>query len=379
MQKFRILHFSDLHLDRSFAGLGMAVSEATKRRQELRDALRRIVDLALELDVAALTVGGDLYEHERVTLDTGRFIAEQFARLAPRPVLVAPGNHDPYVPDGLYRRMAWPANVHIFGGPGWEAHRLGDEVVVWGAGHDRPDLRDNLLAQLRVGPSDGVSIALVHASDVSAVPQNKVAHCPFKAEDVERSGVAFALLGHYHDLRLRPQERPLYGYPGSPEPLDFGEAGDHFVLLLECGPAGVVAYPQPFNQVCYETAEIDVTGMEHSDKVREAICALAGNPGPSPAIMRVTLVGQADPHLDLNTASLLASCAQYFRYLDPIIDRTEPPFDLDEIRQERTTRGAFVRMMEQRIMGAQGREREILERALQYGLQAFAGQEVRRR
>lgn len=381
MKKIRILHFSDLHLDRSFAGLGMAVSEAAKRRQELRDALRRIVDLALELDVAALTVGGDLYEHERVTRDTGRFIAEQFARLAPRPVLVAPGNHDPYVADGLYRNTAWPANVHIFSGPKWEKHPLDTDVVVWGAAHDRPDLRENLLAQLQVSPSDGVSIALIHASDMSAVPQGKAAHCPFQAEDVKRSGVAFALLGHYHDMRLRPQERPLYGYPGSPEPLDFGEAGDHFVLLLECGPGSVAVQPQPrkFNQVLYETAEIDVTGMEHSDKVRQAICALAGNPGPSPAIMRVTLVGQADPHLDLDIESLLASCAQHFRYLDPIIDRTEPPFDLDQIRQERTTRGAFVRMMEQRIMGAQGREREILERALQYGLQAFAGQEVRRR
>jgi len=379
MKATRILHFSDLHLDRSFAGLGMAVSEAAKRRQELRDALRRIVDLALELDVAALTVGGDLYEHERVTLDTGHFIADQFRRLAPRPVLIAPGNHDPYVPDGLYRRMQWPANVHIFSSPRWEEKRLDTDLVVFGAGHTSPDLRDNLLAELRANASDGVAIALVHASDISAVPQNKAAHCPFRAEDVERSGVAFALLGHYHDMRLRPQGRPLYGYPGSPEPLDFGEAGDHFVLLLECGPGSVTAEPQKFNQVIYETAEIDITGMEHSDVVRQAICALAGNPGPSPAIMRVTLVGQADPHLDLDTESLLGSCAQHFRYLDPIIDRTEPPFDLEQIRQERTTRGAFVRMMEEKIQGAQGREREILEKALQYGLQAFAGQEVRRR
>lgn len=375
----RVLHFSDLHLDRSFAGLGMAVSEATKRRQELRDALRRIVDMALELDVAALTVGGDLYEHERVTIDTGRFIADQFGRLAPRPVLIAPGNHDPYVADGLYRRMEWPANVHIFAGPKWEPVRLDAGVTVWGAGHASPDLRDNLLAQLRTSASDGTSIALVHASDISAVPQNKAAHCPFQREDVEKSGVAFALLGHYHDMRLRPPERPLYGYPGSPEPLDFGEAGDHFVFLLEAGPSGVTVQPQKFNQVIYETAEIDITGMEHSDRVREAIIALAGGHNPSPAIMRVTLVGQADIHLDLNTESLLASCAQYFRYLDPIADRTDPPFDLDEIRLERTTRGAFVREMEKRVGAVQGGEREVLEKALQYGLQAFAGQEVRRR
>jgi hypothetical protein len=48
----RILHFADLHLDRSFATLRMASSEAVKRREELRTTLRRIVDLAIERDIA---------------------------------------------------------------------------------------------------------------------------------------------------------------------------------------------------------------------------------------------------------------------------------------------------------------------------------------
>lgn len=375
----RLLHFADLHLDRSFAGLGMAVSEASKRREELRDALRRIVALAIELDVDALTVGGDLYEHERATADTGYFIAEQFQRLAPRPVLVAPGNHDPYLPDSLYHRIQWPENVHIFTKPTWEQRRLADSLVVWGAGHVSPDLRDNLLAQLRVDRCDGVAVALLHASDISAVPENKQTHCPFRREDVENSEVAFALLGHYHELRLKPDGRPLFGYPGSPEPLSFGEPGEHYVLLLESDSAGVKVEPLTINQVRYETAEIDITGMTHSEKVRQAIRALAGDDGYSPAIMRVALVGQAEPDLDLDLESLLSGCAQHFRYLDPIVDRTQPPFDLEEMRQESTTRGKFVQIMEQRIRAASGPEAETLKKALHYGLQAFAGREIRRR
>lgn len=97
----RILHFADLHLDRSFAGLGMASTEADKRRWELRDALRRIVDLAIERQCDVITIGGDLYEHDRVTLDTGNFLVEQFRRFPGR-VFIAPGNHDPYKPDALY-------------------------------------------------------------------------------------------------------------------------------------------------------------------------------------------------------------------------------------------------------------------------------------
>src|SRR2546427_237369 len=268
-----------LPLDRSFAGLSVAPSEAAKRREELRAALRRIVDLALELDVDALTVGGDLYEHERAGPDTGNFIAAEFARFAPKPVLLAPGNHDPYVPDSLYWRLEWPPNVHIFQTMSWEPVELSDTLTLWGAGHRGPAVRDNLLATLNV-EADRTNIALVHASDISAVPEGKPAHCPFTREDIERSGLDFALLGHYHELRLRPQEFPRYAYPGSPE---------------------------------------------------------------------------------------------------PIIDKPDTPFALEQTQEESPTRGAFVRMLQQQMAAAPPADLPVLQNALHFGLRAFAGQEIRRR
>jgi len=67
----RILHFADLHLDASFAGSGMPPEAAARRREELRRALRRIMDLAVFHGVGAVTIAGDLYEQDRYTLDTG--------------------------------------------------------------------------------------------------------------------------------------------------------------------------------------------------------------------------------------------------------------------------------------------------------------------
>ena len=374
----RILHFADLHLDRSFAGLSVAPSEAAKRREELRAALRRIVELALELDVDALTVGGDLYEHERAGPDTGNFIAGEFARLAPKRVLVAPGNHDPYVPDSLYWRLEWPANVHIFQTMSWEPLQLSDTVTIWGAGHRGPAVRDNLFATLSIG-SGCTNIALVHGSDISAVPEGKPAHCPFTREDIERSGLDFALLGHYHELRLRPQDSPRYAYPGSPEPLDFSEAGDHYVLLLTANGQGLSCEPRKINEVVYQTSAIDITGMSTSDAIRKSICALAEDEAAARAIMRVTLTGQPESDLDLDLNALLQSTHDRFRYLDPIIDKTDIPFDLEQIEEESTTRGAFVRMLQQQMAAAPPADLPVLQNALHYGLRAFAGQEIRRR
>jgi DNA repair exonuclease SbcCD nuclease subunit len=366
-----ILHTADVHLDRAFSGVGMASGMAAKRRQELRDAIVRLVDLALEMRADAVTVGGDLYEHDRTTLDTGRFLAQQFARVAPARVLIAPGNHDPLVPASLYRQVNWPANVFIFGEARLQPVEVTPGVTVWGAAHLGPAHRENLVARFRVSGS-GRHVLLFHGSDTASVPEGKAAHAPFTREDVARTGADFALLGHYHASKLFPAERPICAYPGSPEPLDFTEAGTHHVLRLDIDDAGVRAELLPFGLVAYRTQRIDCSNAETSDDVRAAILALAEDG----AITRVLLEGQVQADVDLDIDALYNSCAERFTYLD-LVDHTQAAYDLEAIADEETTKGRFVRLMRERIMVARGAEREIVEQALIYGLRAFDRKEVR--
>jgi DNA repair exonuclease SbcCD nuclease subunit len=365
-----ILHTADVHLDRAYSGAGMTSSIAAARRQELRDAFRRFVDLALELRADAVTIGGDLYEHERSTADTGHFLRTQFERLGGRPALIAPGNHDPYLPDSLYRRIDWPANVHIFSEPRFRAVRLAGEVTVWGAGHDGPDLRQNLLQGFHV-PDSGTHVLLFHGSDLHAVPEGKRAHCGFQPEDVERAGAAFALLGHYHGARLYPAEHPRFAYPGSPEALDFSEAGRHSVLRLDVSEGGARAELLPFGLVRYETRRLDVTDMTNSDDLRAGIAALAD----AEAIVRIVLEGPLQPHIEMDARALYNACAERFRFLD-VVDRTEPAWSLEDLAEESTTKGAFVRLMQAQIEMAGGEDRERAELALRLGLQAFEKREM---
>jgi DNA repair exonuclease SbcCD nuclease subunit len=222
----KMLHFADLHLAGPKACEGNGASGVDSRR----DALRRIVDLALDLSVDALTVGGDLYEHEHATAETGDFIATQFKRLGSRRVLIAPGNHDPHVAGSLYERTAWPSNVEIFRDTRWRPVTLAPDVQVWGIGHDRPVLQENLLRRLHLGPA-GTNIALFHGWDMDAGPARGVLHCPFTEDDVKRSEVDFALVGHYHNMSILPHEQPRYGYPGVPLAIDSTDQTGHVLLL----------------------------------------------------------------------------------------------------------------------------------------------------
>lgn len=365
-----ILHTADVHLDRAYSGAGMTPAIAGARRQELRDAFRRFIDLALELRVAAVTIGGDLYEHERSTLDTCNFLRAQFERLGDVRVLIAPGNHDPYVPVSLYRRMDWPRNVTIFAEPHLNPVALSPGVTVWGAGHNAPDLRENLLQGFRV-QGEGTHILLFHGSDVHAVPEGKPTHAPFRPEDIAATGAGFALLGHYHAPRLYPDGAPTFAYPGSPEALDFSEEGEHCVLRLDVEAGRAQPRLLPFGRVSYRTYRLDVTPMLSSDDVRSAIDRLA-EPG---LIARVVLEGQLQPEVDLSVGALYNACAEPFAYLD-ITDRTHSAYNFDEIAEESTTRGVFVRLLLARRDGARGAEREAAEAALVLGLHAFEGREM---
>ncbi|HEY5625270.1 MAG TPA: DNA repair exonuclease [Dehalococcoidia bacterium] len=365
-----LVHTADVHLDRAYSGAGMSAAIASARREELRDGFRRFIDLALETSADAVTIGGDLYEHERVTPDTGNFIRQQLERLGDVPALLAPGNHDPYVPDSLYHRLAWPANVTVFREPSFAPVELAGGVTVWGAGHDAPDVRANLLEGFRT-PAEGSHVLLFHGSDMRSVPEGKPAHAPFRLEDLAATGAGFTLLGHYHAPRLHPAEAPRYAYPGSPEPLDFAEDGEHCIARLDVDNDAFACSLLPFSRVRYRTFAADVTGMESSDEARTAIAAF----GDASVIARVVLTGDLGPDVDLSLQSLYDSCAERFSYLD-LVDRTQPAYRIDEIAEESTTKGAFARLMLERIEAAEGEERETAEAALLYGLQAFDRKEV---
>src|SRR3990170_1436330 len=316
----RILHFADLHLDRSFAGPGMTAAEAGRRRAELRAALIRIVDVALDLDVDLLTVGGDLYEHDRTTPDTGRFVARQFERLAPRPVLIAPGNHDPFVAGSLYDRVQWPENVHVFKQAGWTPLEAAG-VTVWGAGHTGPALRKNLLRELRL-TAPRTAVALLHAADIATARIGRDDHCPFDVADIQQCGAAFVLLGHDHRLRVSPPGAPRYAYPGSPEPLGFFTEGPHHVLLLTMNGHEPSVEPIEISRVTYRTAHLDLTPHSSPRAILRSLRDLAHDLSPR-AIVRAVLTGRRPPGLPLDAARLRNAAAGWFRYLEVVDARVE--------------------------------------------------------
>ena len=332
----KFLLFSDLHLDRAFAWAPRAAGR--RRRQALQQTLRNVVTLATELHVGAVLSGGDLFEHERFSPDTGAFLQALFDELAPTPVLLAPGNHDWFGPASPYHLVEWSPNVHVFRENDFEPVSLADGLTIWGAAHRAPASTANLLDGARV-ERGGVNLALFHGSEQGFLPyvqEQKQPHAPFRAEQIEQAGFDHAFLGHFHT----PKDADRYTYPGNPDPLEFGEQGDRGVVLIEIGQDGAISRERRNVAVTsVHDLTVDIGGCVSVDSVQARVADALPTGG---GWIRLTLQGEIDK-----------DCAFHPTDLDVLLESFDAStvrtggvrigYDLDELAQELgTVRGEFV-------------------------------------
>ncbi|MDZ7289859.1 MAG: metallophosphoesterase [candidate division KSB1 bacterium] len=377
---FSILHFADLHLDAAFTGSRLPATLARRCREQLRTTLRRIIDLAKERGANAVTVAGDLFERARLSPDTAVFLVSEFERLAPIPVFIAPGNHDAADAASPYQRGRWPENVNIFISNRLTERALTKDFSLWSAAHLSPSERQNFLLHFQLATQTGAGsqrfpILLLHATLVSSPVQALGNHAPVTIADIQQAGFPLALLGHYHTSQIVRDHNTVVVYPGSPEPLGFDEAGDHGVawVQLEAGQPPQIEV-LPMAELRFETVDVKVDDCAHRDQLFDKIMALQKARDFGKAFVRLRLVGNAQPSLFLDLPVITHRIQDHFAFVH-LENLTRPSADLEQLAQEPTVRGAFVR----EILMACEREPQNQQRymdALIYGLQAFNQEEI---
>ena len=351
----RLLHFADLHLDTVFSWAPARVAAA--RRRAVRDALRRIVELAHEHQVDAVTCAGDLYDQHLWTADTASFLRATLGELTPIPVLLVPGASDPLGPQSLYANTRWTSNVHLFTAAGFTPHRFRDHrFVLWGAPlgeHSRAGVFAH--AGPPPTPLDAVHVAVFNGIESG----HEGAGHRFRASQVERHGFVHALSGGVHT----PADEALVTYPGNPEPLDFGETPGRGPVLVEFTALGVLQRRERLPVASGELHDIavDVEGAWSTDellhRVREACRERSG-------VARITLSGTVSPDVSLEARELAAaarSAGVEFALVD--VDGVRAGYDLDALAGEATVRGRFVQSVREAGLDA-ATERRVLTAGL---------------
>lgn len=361
----KIIHAADLHLDSAFGGL--PEEKARQRRRESRELLDRLADLARTEKADLVLLAGDLFDGERVYPETIERLREALGGMA-CPVLIAPGNHDPYTPRSPYAAAPWPDHVHIFRErelTAVEFPELG--CVVHGAAFTDTSRDDQVLAGF-AAPEDGRVHLLCLHGDVNA-PDSQ--YGSITKEQIAASGLDYLALGHVHQFSgLQRQGASFWAYPGCPEGRGFDELGEKGVLAgsVERGKAGLRFVPLCRRR--YQILRADVTGATPRQAIEAAIPAASEQD-----VCRIILTGETGAE-GVDLRELEAAYSHRF-YALQLRDETRIARDIWARAEEDSLRGLFLRDLRERYEKASDEaEREKITLAVRFGLAALDGRDM---
>jgi len=357
MKNLKILHFADLHLDYSYAGVGLPPSVGKTRREGLIDVLKRIFEIAKVRDADVVTIGGDLFEQDTIIPATLKILTEQFEQIAPIPVLIAPGRSDEYSKDSLYSRWDFPANVHIFKTQTPSAFQLAPEITVWGAAYPCVPLND-LLSSLE--GDKGVNLLLLH----NPSDQNESDHF-LNQEILNRSDKDFALLGGEHQHRTFPGGVMT----GSPDELTKSDAQirEDGITLITVEQDDIHAEFIRTGSWQYYSLDVDLSGCKNMDCVETQVRQAIRNHVEQYHYLMITLTGT--PKCVVDIPHLLEVIDVPVRFTM----RLNPLYDLDTLAKEPTVRGFLAKQFLDYMEKANPEDQSRILNALYVALQALDG------
>lgn len=363
----RFLHIADAHLDTSFTGRSEAVRK--RLREASREALRRAVDVAIREDVHAFLIAGDLFDSDRLSFRTERFLLEQAGRLGDHGITVvyATGNHDPGSPDTGPRALSWPQNVRVasdatprrFLIPNHAGEAVGHVTAV---GHATARVTDDLSRGLPRPGGELPEVALLHTQVRSSVGAGEHgSYAPSDLTWLRHAGYDYWALGHVH-VRQQLSEDPPIWYPGSLQGKSWADRGERGALIVDLSDraAPVVAF-RPLAPVRWETLEVDrLDAVGSLDELERAIqVAWTGRREDDPGVggtewmVRVVLDGPCPLWTELRTEEdrrmLGSELREILGALDVTVlaDGVHPVFPIEEHRSRTDVLGEALRMVEE--------------------------------
>jgi len=206
-----IAHSSDLHIDhdhtaRLHGGDGAA-------------GLACVLAAAREAEADVVILAGDTFDSHRLPQELIDRAAGIIAAAA-LPVVILPGNHDPAVPEAVYRRgvLAEVANLYVLGVTHDEAVLFPDlDLEIWGRAHS--DYFDMNPFEHYRQRSSRWQIAVAHGH-YQPCPDRSTRPRPgwlIGDADILATGADYVALGHWNRAAKVGNGTVAAHYPGAPE------------------------------------------------------------------------------------------------------------------------------------------------------------------
>ena len=352
MTSFRFLHCSDLHIDSPFKGLSLVQPAlAEKLRNSTYQAFQNIVKLALQEEVEAVLIAGDIYDGSDRSLQAQLKFRRELQKLSEAGIdtFIVHGNHDPL--DSWSTSLDWPERVHIFSGTQVECRPVTKngtvKAYVHGISYSQREVKENLVKKFDRANSEYFSIGLLHAN--AGHQDGHANYAPCSIDDLVSKNMDYWALGHIHRFQILRESNPAVVYSGNTQARHIREIGEKGCCLVTLHKK---ATPEiqfiPIDVVRYVHSELDLSGTislgEVITGVRGECERFAGQIKGRDVFINLTLNGRTRVHSELLKGDTLEVLQEevrsYFEakvpsvWLDLKLD-TYGIYDMDSLRQSK--------------------------------------------
>lgn len=325
-----------------------------ERAQAVKDTFAQIITKARDMEVDFLFICGDLF-HRQPLLKDLKELNYLFSTIPFVHVVIIAGNHDRIRPNSCVNSFSWCSNVTYLVGEELQSVYFEDcNAEIHGFSYHTSEIHENRIDSLLV-PSDGrIHILMAHGGDVS--------HLPFNAEALAASKFSYVALGHVHKPAVLVN--PKVVYPGSPEPLDKTEVGNHGVYYGEISPGTHQVEALKFLPLCksqYIPLAVNITPQTTSMELELKISQVINMKG-SHHIYRFRIRGMRNPDVEFDLENLTAK----YR-ISEIVDESEPEYDFNALFAEHPGDmiGFYISALQKPDMSP------VEKKALYYGIHAL--------
>ena len=367
----KIFHMGDVHLDGAFGRFPK--EERVRLRAHQREIFGKMIDHVARGGYDMLLISGDLFDGIDVAPETEERVVSALSALS-CPVIISPGNHDPFELISAYRKRKFSENVYVFSSTEpqvFEFEALGVQVCGYAFTFSN-EVHGDPLAGFALPEFDGVRILCAHGE--LGVSNSKFA--PLSEANIAALGIRYAALGHVHMPSIVTRDGATIAYCGVSEGRGFDELGVGGAYSVTIEGERVDVERVPFGEYVYTIEELDVSGLTSERELADRIAEIVAHvENPERAALRILLTGEADASVT-ERADELAKAQRGALYHIEIKDKTYPRMDTSALAQDSTLRGEIYRTLLPQLECDDPEKRREATMALRVALLAVDGRDI---
>ena len=367
----KVLQTSNIYLGKYFNDNCAA---GNKLRAGIKSIFSGIIDTAKNDKVDIVILAGNIFDNLDLSQNLFDFFVSEVGRLENIPVILFPGDHDPYEVGSFWDhwKIAPPsANLYILAGKKPVKHDIPNlSLTIYGVYVASGQSGGRPLEYLKKNGASNYHIAVTNTANIK---NNRSNEDPVDLRPFASFGFNYVALGGADEYREYDKSGIKAGSAGSPLGLSPEKTDSGGILMVEIEDGSIKTEFRKIQGFEWRTAEISMESVHSLDDLKNRILEFSGQN----TLLRVRLSGLTLLEARLNIGHLKSELEEHFLDLEFEDETRVLPENISEVKvHEKTVLGQYLKVMVGRLNEAPEAEREKYEKSLKIGYSLLSGREV---